>query len=172
MMRRFGSISRRAAIDIGVGASLLFAGWVGVVPTAYSQEAPPPSAAADRIVALVNKAAALIKSKGKAAFAEFRKSSSEWEYGSTYLFVNADNGITLFHATLPELQGTNALGLKDSNGTHFVVEMVNVAKSRGSGWVHYMFPKPGHSQPSEKWSYVKAVTVEGTPCFVGAGFYP
>lgn len=171
-MTHLGLISRRAMASIGVEASLLFAGWAGLVPEAYAQEAPPPSAEASRIVALVDRAAALIESKGKAAFAEFRKSGSEWKNGSIYLFVNADNGITLFHGALPKLEGTNALGLKDSNGTHFVVEMVNVTKSRGAGWVHYMFPKPGQSQASEKWSYVKAVTVEGTPCFVGAGFYP
>ena len=36
----------------------------------------------------------------------------------------------------------------------------------------YMFPKPGQSQPLQKWTYVKAVNVDGTPAFVGAGFYP
>jgi hypothetical protein len=35
-----------------------------------------------------------------------------------------------------------------------------------------MFPKPGQSQPLQKWSYVKAVTIDGTPAYVGAGFYP
>jgi hypothetical protein len=39
-------------------------------------------------------------------------------------------------------------------------------------WVAYMFPKPGQSQPSQKWSYVKAITMDGTPGLIGAGFYP
>jgi cytochrome c len=47
-----------------------------------------------------------------------------------------------------------------------------VVQSKGSGWVDYMFPKPGQTKPSQKWSYVKAVNIDGTPGFVGAGFYP
>jgi hypothetical protein len=35
----------------------------------------------------------------------------------------------------------------------------------------YMWPKAGGTQPLQKWSYVKAVTVDGTPAYVGAGFY-
>jgi hypothetical protein len=36
----------------------------------------------------------------------------------------------------------------------------------------YMFPKPGEIKPSQKWSYVKAVNIDGTPGIIGAGFYP
>ena len=35
-----------------------------------------------------------------------------------------------------------------------------------------MFAKPGESQPSETWGDVKAVTISGTPGYVGSGFYP
>ena len=35
-----------------------------------------------------------------------------------------------------------------------------------------MWPKPGQTQPSQKWSYVKGVQVDGTPAIIGAGFYP
>ncbi len=36
----------------------------------------------------------------------------------------------------------------------------------------YMFPKPGRTQPSQKWAYVKAVNVDGVPSLVASGFYP
>jgi signal transduction histidine kinase len=49
---------------------------------------------------------------------------------------------------------------------------MQMAQSNGSGWVDYMWPKPGKTKPSQKWSYVKAVQVDGTPAFIGAGFYP
>ncbi|HTU52980.1 MAG TPA: cache domain-containing protein [Acetobacteraceae bacterium] len=171
-MTRSWVVSRRTAFNIGLGASLQVAGLLGVIPSALSQEAPPPSAQAKQIVTLVDKAAALIDSEGRAAFAEFRNADSEWMKGDTYLFVNDLNGKTLFHGSLPELEGTNVLGLKDSNGKLFIVEMVKVAKSKGSGWVDYLWPKPGHGQASEKWSYVKAVTIDGTAAMVGSGFYP
>jgi hypothetical protein len=35
-----------------------------------------------------------------------------------------------------------------------------------------MFPKPEQTTPSQKWTYVKKVTVDGVPGLVAAGFYP
>jgi cytochrome c len=49
---------------------------------------------------------------------------------------------------------------------------VKVVQTKGSGWVDYMFPKPGQTQPSQKWSYVKAMNVDGVPALIGARFYP
>jgi len=131
--------------------------------------APPESEQAKTIVALVEKAAALIDSKGKSIFPEFRK--GEWRTGDTYLFVDNLKGMVLFNGGFPKDEGSDHIGLKDSNGKAFVAEFVTVVKSKGSGWVDYLYPKPGQSQPSQKWSYVKTVNIDGTPAFVGAGFY-
>ena len=142
------------------------------VPTFAQQQdtaAPPESEQAKQIVALVEKAAALIDSKGRSIFPEFRK--GEWRTGDTYLFVNDLKGMVLLNPAFPELEGKDLSGRKDSNGKLFFLEFLKVVQSKGSGWVDYMFPKPGQSQPSQKWSYVKAVNVDGTPAFVGAGFY-
>jgi EamA-like transporter family/Cache domain len=57
-------------------------------------------------------------------------------------------------------------------GKLFLVELMKTAQSNRSGWVDYMWPKPGQSQPSQKWSYVKAVKIDGAPGYVAAGFYP
>jgi len=144
------------------------------LPTGAQQNdttAPPESEQAKQIVALVEKAAALIDSKGKSIFPEFRKTDSEWRTGDTYLFVNDLKGMVLLNPAFPELEGKDLSGRKDSNGKLFFLEFLKVVQSKGSGWVDYMFPKPGQSQPSQKWSYVKAVNVDGTPAFVGAGFY-
>jgi len=144
------------------------------LPTGAQQNdttASPKSEQAKQIVALVEKAAALIDSKGKSIFPEFRKTDSEWRTGDTYLFVNDLKGMVLLNPAFPELEGKDLSGRKDSNGKLFFLEFLKVVQSKGSGWVDYMFPKPGQSQPSQKWSYVKAVNVDGTPAFVGAGFY-
>jgi methyl-accepting chemotaxis protein len=141
---------------------------------ASSQQSPPDSAQAKQIVALVKKAAALIDSHCplacRSAFAEFRKSGSEWRNGDTYLFVADMKGIALFNAAFPKLEGTDVSGLKDANGKLINVELMKVARSKGAGWVDYLWPKPGQTQPSQKWSYVKAVMVDGAPAYVGAGF--
>ena len=69
-------------------------------------------------------------------------------------------------------EGTNTTGQKDANGKLFHHEFIQVAETKGSGWVDYMFPKPGQTQPSQKWAYVKAVKVDGVPSLVASGFYP
>ena len=50
-----------------------------------------------------------------------------------------------------------------------VKEFVDVAKSKGEGWVPYMWPKPGAEAPVKKLTYV--YRVPGKNVFVGAGIY-
>jgi cytochrome c len=50
---------------------------MAMVSSINAQQSPPTSEKANQIEALINKAAALVESKGKAVFPEFRKSVSE-----------------------------------------------------------------------------------------------
>ena len=138
-----------------------------------AQDSPPPSEQARQIETLVNKAAALVESKGKAAaFAQFRTRNSEWWSGSTYLFAYDQKLNVLLNPAFPDREGTNMHGQTDANGKPMHDEFLKVVRADGSGWVDYMFPKPGETKPSKKWTYVKAVNIDGTPGIIGAGFYP
>jgi cytochrome c len=137
-----------------------------------AEQATPTSAKALQIEALVNKAAAVIQSNGKAAFSQFREKDSEWFKGDTYLFVYDLKSNVLLNAAFPAREGTNTTGQKDANGKLFHHDFINMAETKGAGWVDYMFPKPGQTQPARKWAYVKAVTVDGVPSLVASGFYP
>jgi hypothetical protein len=137
-----------------------------------AQESPPPSPQAERIVALVEKAAARVDREGKAAFAEFRKRGSEWFAGTTYLFSYDMQSNVLLNPAFPEREGTNTTGQKDASGKLFHAEIIRVAQTAGAGWVSYMFPKPGEKEPSRKWTFVKRVTIDGTQGLIAAGFYP
>ena len=148
------------------------AGLLGAASLAFSQSSPPASERADQVKALVNKAAVLIDNKGKAAFAQFRVKGSEWFHGDTYLFVYDLHANVLLNPAFPAREGTNVAGQKDANGKLFHDAIIRVAETEGSGWVDYMFPKPGQTQPSQKWAYVKAVKIDGTPALVASGFYP
>src|SRR5215470_1609322 len=121
---------------------------------AHSQEAPP-SDQAKRIEDLVNRAAALVDRHGRAAFDEFRKRDSQWWFGNTYLFAYDDHLNVLLNPAFPKREGTNPHGEKDVNGKMFHDEFLTTAQTSGAGWVDYMFPKPGQTQVSHKWSYVK-----------------
>ena len=137
---------------------------------ARSQQAPPDSAEARRIVALVERAAALVGEKGTAAFPEMRRRGSEWWDGTTYVFAYDDDLNILLQPAVPAREGTNPGAERDANGKAFHEELRRVARA-GAGWVDYMLPRPGQTQPSHKWSYVRAVTIDGKPGLVGAGFY-
>jgi cytochrome c len=138
---------------------------------AWSQETPPPSPEVTRIEALVNKAAAIVEQKGPAAFSEFRQRGSEWWSGNVYVFAYAPDGTVLLNPAVPAREGKAYPGETDKKGKLFHEALLNTAKSKGSGWVDYWLPKPGEKEPSQKWSYVKAVNTEGM-ALVGAGFYP
>ena len=137
-----------------------------------AQASPPPSPRAEEVEALVSRAAALIDAKGKAAFSEFRTKGSEWFHGDTYLFAYDLNGNVLLNPAFPAREGTNVKGQKDFDGKLFHDAIIRTAESKGSGWVDYMFPKPGKTQPSQKWAFVEAVTIDGVPGLVASGFYP
>ena len=137
-----------------------------------AQSSPPPSPREQEVEVLVSKAAALIDANGKAAFSEFRAKGTEWFHGDTYLFAYDLKGNVLFNPAFPAREGTNVSGQKDANGKLFHDAIIRTAESKGSGWVDYMFPKPGESQPSQKWAFVKEVKIDGVPGLVASGFYP
>jgi len=153
---------------------LVCAALAGLLMTssAHSQESPPPSDQAKRIEDVVNRAAALVDQRGLAAFAEFRKRDSEWWFGNTYLFAYDDHLNVLLNPAFPKREGTNPHGERDINGKMFHDEFLKVVQTKGAGWVDYMFPKPGQTQPSHKWSYVKGFKFDGTAGVIGAGFFP
>jgi signal transduction histidine kinase len=138
---------------------------------AQSQEAPPPSDKAKQIEDLVNRAAALVDQRGRAAFDEFRKRDSQWWFGNTYLFAYDDHLNVLLNPAFPKREGTNPSGEKDANGKMFHDEFLKKVQASGAGWVDYMFPKPGQTQPSHKWSYVKGFKADGMTGLIGAGFF-
>ena len=155
-----------------LASGLLLIGSFGTASPAFCQSSPPTSEKAKQVEALVNRAAALIDSQGKVAFADFRVKGSEWFHDDTYLFVYDLKSNVLLNPAFPAREGTKVTGQKDSNGKLFHDAIIQTAESKGSGWVDYMFPKPGQTKPSQKWAFVKAVNIDGVPGLVASGFYP
>jgi methyl-accepting chemotaxis protein len=145
---------------------------MAMVNPVIAQQSAPTSEKAKQIEVLVNEAAALIESKGKTAFEEFRQKDTKWFSGDTYLFVYDLKSNVLLNVAFPAREGTNTTGQKDANGKLFHHDFIQMAKSpKGSGWVDYMFPKPGQTQPSQKWAYVRGFNLGGVPSLVASGFY-
>jgi len=86
-----------------------------------------------------------------------------------YLWINDMKPTMIMHPIKPELDGTNVSENKDPNGKYLFREFVEICKSRGAGFVEYMWPKPGEENPVPKISYVKLYEPWGW--IVGSGLY-
>ncbi len=89
--------------------------------------------------------------------------------GDEYFFLNDYAAASVMHPIKPELEGKNLSDAKDANGVHLFRVMSDVAKTKGDGFVGYVWPKPGSDVPVEKISYVKAFPAWGW--VVGSGIY-
>ena len=126
---------------------------------------------AKQIQALVEKAAQLVDTQGKAAFPEFHKTGSEWLSGDTYIFIFDMHGNELVNGGFPKLENTNVLELQDKTGKFLNKEFIALLQKQNSGWVDYYFPKPGTEQIAKKWAFIKRADANGIKCGVGAGIY-
>jgi signal transduction histidine kinase len=88
------------------------------------------------------------------------------------LFVYDMKANVLLNPAFPQREGTNVTGQKDANGKLFHAAIIREAETEGAGWVDYKFPKPGQTEPSQKWTYVKKVSIDGVTGLVASGFYP
>jgi methyl-accepting chemotaxis protein len=89
--------------------------------------------------------------------------------GSEYFWINDLQAKILMHPIKPELDGKDASGMKDPSGKALFREFAEVAKTRGEGFVDYLWPKPGSTDPVAKVSYVKLFKPWGW--VIGSGIY-
>jgi cytochrome c len=123
------------------------------------------------IVEKVKEAVALIEKEGKKSFPKFKGAKSKFIFAGTYMWINNYDGLMLMHPTKPAMENQNLIGLKDSNGKRFFVDMITACKEKGEGWVDYMWPKPGEQTRSLKVGYVHKTTCDGVDIMVGCGVY-
>jgi len=122
-------------------------------------------------VDMVKHAAGEIDKQGAAAFPLFHDPAGPFIAKNAYIFVFDMTGIDLVNPAFPNLEGRNLLDLKDTGGKHLVHEMYEVVKSKGSGWVEYMWPKPGESVSTQKSAYVTKAKLGDKWVLVGCGVY-
>ncbi len=140
--------------------------------TAYCQSTATTQPTPEMVMAKVHQAAKLIEKEGSAAFPKFMGKGSQFLFAGTYIWINDLNGVILMHPIKEKLVGKNLTGIKDKTGKRFIAMGVQLAETKGSGWVGYLWPKPGEKKVSPKVSYVKKVrTPNGTEVVLGCGVY-
>ncbi|BCA80771.1 methyl-accepting chemotaxis protein [Desulfuromonas sp. AOP6] len=88
---------------------------------------------------------------------------------TNYFWINDLSPRMVMHPISPELNGKDLSGNKDPNGKALFVEMAQVAKEKGGGFVEYEWNKPGSEHPVPKISAVKLIPEWNW--VIGAGLY-
>jgi methyl-accepting chemotaxis protein len=86
-----------------------------------------------------------------------------------YFWINDPNAIIIMHPIRPELEGKDLSQFADKNGKRIFSEFSATVKSRGAGFVDYVWPKPGQDTPVPKISYVTGSADWGW--VIGSGIY-
>lgn len=132
-----------------------------------SAEGPTTS----EVEAKVDQAIAMLKAEGIKGFDKLRDKNGEFVFKGTYIWVHDEDGKMIVHPIKPAMEGNSLMGLQDVAGKKFFVAMNALVKSKGNGWVEYLWPKPETTAPVRKVSYVKGVQVDGKNLIVGCGIY-
>lgn len=138
-------------------AALAFTGVVAAAEKGTAAEA----------VALVKKAAALVKASGKEkAFAEFNDPKGPFVDRDLYVMCYDMEGNNKCHGSNPKLIGKNLLEIKDADGKFIVKSFIETA-NKGKGWVDYKWPNATTKAVEPKSTYVEKVG----DILVGVGIY-
>ena len=87
-----------------------------------------------------------------------------------YFWIHdARDATMIMHPIKPELNGKNLDQLKDKGGKQLFNEMNRVVKASGSGFVDYLWPKPGSEEGVPKISFVMGFQPWGW--VIGSGIY-
>ncbi|GGI92291.1 methyl-accepting chemotaxis protein [Shewanella gelidii] len=85
-----------------------------------------------------------------------------------YFYIYNTQGVNVFHALKPSLEGKSLMGLTDPKGNKIIVGLLEAAK-RGDGLFTYYYQKPGTDKLIEKLGY--AIIVPNTEWMLGTGAY-
>jgi methyl-accepting chemotaxis protein len=122
---------------------------------------------------LVKQAVAAVGKKGlNATLAAIQDKNGPFKSGKeTYVYAGSTEVVTLLaHPVMPEkLVGPDLSNWPDKRGKLFFNDLIDVALTKGEGWVDYWWPKPGETTPSLKSTYVLKVPHENV--YFACGIY-
>ncbi|KQM98807.1 methyl-accepting chemotaxis protein [Sphingomonas sp. Leaf25] len=86
-----------------------------------------------------------------------------------YFWVNDMHPRMLMHPIKPELNGTDLTNNRDAAGKAHFVQMAQIVRDKGAGFLEYQWTKPGEPVPQPKLSYVMGFAPWGW--VIGSGVY-
>lgn len=113
---------------------------------------------ADQAKGMVDEAVAFMQANGKEnALAEINNPKGKFVQGGLYVFAYDLNATVIAMPVNPKLVGKNLMEVPDADGKLFRKEIVEVAKTKGVGWVDYKYRNPENSKIEHKTTYLKKV---------------
>jgi len=152
---------------ITVLKQLLNASLMGLIVMSGAAQAADQGTAAEA-EAMVKKAVAYIKANGhEKAYDEFTNGKS-FKDRDLYIIVYDLNGKNLAQGANPKLVGKDLIGLKDPDGKPLIQMFIDLAKTKGKGWVEgYKFLNPVSQKIEGKAMYLERFG----DTLVGCGIY-
>ena len=111
-------------------------------------------------VAMVQRGAAFLQAHGKQAFFDEVNKLGKGQFIDRDLYllgVSMSDGVFRAHGNNPRVLGAVGRQSKDVDGRFFIVEMIDLAKNVGNGWVDYKWNHPVTNEIAVKSSYVERV---------------
>ena len=122
----------------------------------------------EEAVAFVNRAVAYVKANGKdKALAEFNEPKGQFVDRELYIVVVDLQGTVLANGANRKLVGKNLLQVKDLDGKAFVKEEIEVATTKGSGWVEFRWNNPVTTKMEMRQLYL----VKNDDYLIGSGVF-
>ena len=125
-----------------------------------------------KLVRFAYEASLVLQREGPDGIDFFRKNRADYITSDYYLYIDGRNGVSLFNAGMPHLEGKDLSDITDKNGKK-IMKLLWEAQgdpSNPHGWVHYSWWEPGKLYPVPKSSCNFKVKIPGgQEVLVGAG---
>jgi signal transduction histidine kinase len=107
---------------------------------------------------MVHKAVDYLKANGREkALANFSDPQGNFTYRDLYVFALDTDGVMKAHGRRPDFIGKNHANFKDADGKAFNQELLQLAKTKGKGWVEYKMQNPVNGKTEQKVVYFELV---------------
>ncbi|HEX5668561.1 MAG TPA: cache domain-containing protein, partial [Chitinophagaceae bacterium] len=102
------------------------------------------------VVDLVMQAVAAVEKDADRAYKLFHDPTGPFIAKDAYIYVIDMKGVEVVNPAFPAVEGKLMIDQKDSSGQLFYRDMIAMIRAKGSGWIDYMWPKPGESVSTQK----------------------
>ena len=123
------------------------------------------------VVDMVMQAVAAVEKDTERAYALFHDPTGPFIAKDAYIYVIDMKGVEVVNPAFPAVEGKLMIDQTDSKGKPFYREMIDMIRAKGSGWINYMWPKPGESISTQKSAFVHAARKGDETVMVGCGVY-